>query len=169
MNVETTGTLAGRYRARVENPVDPLKRERLQVSVPDVLGPDPCIWAESTSGIGAHALPLQGDWVWVEFQGGDLNYAMWSGSWRSREEDLPEAARSAPPAYPPIVLETRTEHHRLVLSDQPGEKGGILLRHSSGAFISIDSRGITLDNGHGAKVTLAGKTVAVNDDGLQVT
>ncbi|WP_433305770.1 phage baseplate assembly protein V [Actinoplanes sp. CA-030573] len=169
MNVETTGKLAGRYRAKVENPVDPQKRERLMVSVPDVLGDDPCIWAESTSGIGAHALPLKGDWVWVEFEGGDINYATWSGTWRSRSEDLPEPARSAPPAYPPVVLETRSEHHRLVLSDQPGEKGGILLRHSSGASITINSNGITLDNGKGAKITLNGKTVAINDDGLKVT
>ena len=39
-------------------------------------------------------------------------------------------------------------------------------RHAS---TSVEASGITLDSGHGAKITLVGNTVDVNDGALKVT
>jgi hypothetical protein len=57
----------------------------------------------------------------------------------------------------------------LMLSDQPGSAGGILLKSSSGASIAINDQGITIDNGQGATITLSGNSVNVNQGALTVT
>jgi len=43
------------------------------------------------------------------------------------------------------------------------------LQSSSGAKISINDTGITIDNGQGATITLTGPSVSMNNDALTVT
>jgi hypothetical protein len=54
------------------------------------------------------------------------------------------------------------------ISDVPGPTGGILIKHMSGAFISISDLGITISNGKGAMITMVGTKVDVNNGGLTV-
>ncbi len=42
------------------------------------------------------------------------------------------------------------------ISDLPGPAGGILLQSLTGAFIAINEIGITISNGQGATIVLAG-------------
>jgi uncharacterized protein involved in type VI secretion and phage assembly len=160
----------GRYRGRVNDNVDPLRRGRLLVEVPDVLGRDPCIWAESANplageGMGLFVLPQVDDGVWVEFEHGDPERAVWTGSWRGSQAEIPAPAQAAPQgAAPPIVLQT-PDKNTIVLSDAPGPAGknaGILIKcDKSGAFIAVDEKGITIDNGRGTKITLQGTTIDI--------
>lgn len=162
----------GKYKGVVVNNVDPDRSGRLLVTVPDVLGPDPCIWAESSSplsgsGMGVYFVPPIESGVWIEFQQGDSDFAMWTGCWRGSLADVPVLANAAPPEPPPIVLGSQLGNS-IVISDIPGPTGGIALISVTGASILINDVGITISNGKGAIITLVGKTVDVNLGGLTV-
>jgi Type VI secretion system/phage-baseplate injector OB domain len=161
-----------KYKGVVVNNLDPERTGRLLVQVPDVLGPDPCIWAESASpmtgsGMGLYWVPPIDSGVWIEFQSGDSDFAIWTGCWRGSPADVPVLANAAPPEPPPIVLGSQLGNS-IVVSDVPGPTGGILLTTPTGAFISISDAGITLSNGKGATITMIGKTVDINVGGLTV-
>ncbi len=57
---------------------------RIQVSAPAVLGGTHARWAMpcvpyAGPGVGLFAIPPVGANVWVEFEGGDLDYPIWTG------------------------------------------------------------------------------------------
>lgn len=167
MNGNGANRFYGKYKGRVVHNVDPQQAGRLLVQVPDVLGNDTCIWAESASplageGMGLYMIPPVNAGVWVEFQQGDPNHAIWTGSWRGSSAEVPPPAQAAPPSTPPIVLGTQGQNF-IVISDVPGSAGGILIKCSrSGAYISVTELGITIDNGKGAKITMQGPKVNIN-------
>ena len=80
---------------------------------------------------------------------------------------MPALALAAPPAIQPIVLQT-TGQNTLMISDVPGPTGGILLKSTTGALISINEVGITISNGQGATILLTGPTVTINEGALAV-
>ena len=160
------------YKGVVVNNIDAQRTGRLLVQVPDVLGLDPCIWAQSASpmsgtGAGLYWVPPIDSGVWIQFEQGDSDFAIWTGSWRGSPADVPLLANAAPPEPPPIVLGSQLGNS-IVISDVPGPTGGILITTPTGAFISISQAGITLSNGQGATLTMIGKTVDINVGGLTV-
>ena len=75
--------LIGKYRGTVTDNVDPLGADRIEVSVPSVLGREtqwamPCV-PYAGPDIGFHALPPAGASVWIDFEGGDHDRPVWSG------------------------------------------------------------------------------------------
>jgi hypothetical protein len=56
----------------------------------------------------------------------------------------------------------------LMISDAPGPTGGFLLKTASGAMIAINDVGITISNGKGATIVLAGPSVTINQGALAV-
>ncbi len=106
--------------------------------------------------------------MWAEFEQGDLTKPIWSGSWLGTDDEVPVLANAVLPDLKSIVLQT-TGQTTLMLSDLPGPNGGILLNSPTGSFISITDMGITLSNGKGASIVLAGPSVAINVNGLVVT
>jgi uncharacterized protein involved in type VI secretion and phage assembly len=164
-------TYYGKYRGTVLDNLDPMQTGRLRVSVP-VLGLGggwalPCFpFAGDQAGVWM--LPSPGTGVWVEFEQGDLDLPIWSGCWYGSAAEVPSLVREAPPSTPPIVLQT-VGQTGLMLSDAPGPTGGILLQTPTGARISVGEEGITLSNGKGATITLAGPTITFNEGALEVT
>ena len=73
-----------------------------------------------------------------------------------------------PPGGSNFVIQTAGQN-TLMLSDVPGPTGGILLKSTSGALISINEVGITISNGQGATIMMNGPTVTVNQGALVVT
>ena len=74
----------GKYRGKVANNLDPMKLGRVQVEVPAVLGMGRTSWAMpcvpyAGMQVGFFAMPTIGTNVWVEFEGGDPDYPIWSG------------------------------------------------------------------------------------------
>lgn len=75
-----TGTqLIGKYRAQVVDIKDPEKRGRILVKSPKVLNNHQLGWAESCFMPGHFFLPRKNDWVWIEFEGGDVHKPIWVG------------------------------------------------------------------------------------------
>lgn len=80
----------GKYRGVVVDNEDETARGRLKVRAPAVLG-DLEVWAMpcvpyAGPGVGFYAMPPAGAGVWVEFEGGDSSFPIWSGCfWADRE------------------------------------------------------------------------------------
>lgn len=166
----------GKYRGTVVNNVDPVLRGRLQVMVPDVLGPTPSSWAEACAPLagptgppmGAYLVPPIGAGVWVEFEGGDPSHPIWSGCRWGAPADVPPLAHAGLPVSPNVVLQTAGQQ-ALVISDLPGPTGGIMLRSAGGATLIVNDTGIYIQNGRGASIVMTGPTVDVNTGALTVT
>jgi uncharacterized protein involved in type VI secretion and phage assembly len=163
----------GKYRGMVISNIDPMQIGRLLVQVPDVTGLAPSSWAMpcfpfSGKQMGAWALPQIGTGVWVEFEQGNADHPIWSGCWFGSPAEVPALALAAPPGISNVVLQT-TLQNTLMISDVPGPTGGILLKTTTGALISVSDVGITISNGKGAMIVMAGPTVTINSGALIVT
>lgn len=163
----------GKYRGMVLNNIDPMGIGRLQVQVPDVLGVSLTSWAMpcfpmSGPQHGFYGLPQIGAGVWVEFEQGNPDFPIWSGCWYGSRAEVPALATATPPGVPVAILQTQGQT-TLLLSDLPGPTGGILLKTATGAMISINETALTLTNGQGATIVLAGPTVSINGTALVVT
>jgi uncharacterized protein involved in type VI secretion and phage assembly len=162
----------GKYRGTVANNVDPMQMGRIQAIVPDVTALVPTSWAlpcvpMTGPQAGQFILPPVGAAVWIEFEQGDPDYPIWTGGFWGSAAEVPALALAAPPGVPPIVLQTIGQN-TLMISDVPGPTGGILLKTSTGAMISISTIGITISNGQGATIVLAGPSVTINQGALAV-
>lgn len=161
----------GLYQGVVVSNIDPLKLNRLMVRVDDVMGSSPCIWASPHAGVaGMNIVPMINSGVWVEFQDGDIERAVWTGFWRGGTAEAPPVAETIPPGVPQIVLGTPTANY-LLITDSPGPTGGIQiqLHGPGGPYIKINESGIELSCGPGlATIRLAGTAVDINNGGLTV-
>ena len=87
----------GKYRGQVTDNNDPDNLGRLRAKVPRVLGDEETGWAlpafiyGGASEQGLYAVPDVGAGVWVEFEGGDLSYPIWTGTWFTIDA-IPESA-----------------------------------------------------------------------------
>ncbi|MBE9470897.1 MAG: baseplate assembly protein [Chloroflexi bacterium] len=156
----------GKYRGQVENNIDPQQMGRIQVSVPAVLGEGTLSWAMpcvpyAGSGVGFFAIPPNGANVWVEFEGGDPDYPIWSGCFWGIGEV---------PALPAVaeMKVLKTDTCTVTLSDLPGI-GGVTIETATGMKIVLTATGIEIDNGQGGSIKLTGPQVSVNNGALEVT
>jgi uncharacterized protein involved in type VI secretion and phage assembly len=117
--------------------------------------------------MGVYLVPPIGAGVWVEFEQGDPDYPIWAGCRWGASSDVPPLARAGLPVSPSIVLQTAGQNS-IVISDLPGPTGGIMLKSLTGAMIQVNDVGITISNGKGATIVMAGPTVTINDGALTV-
>lgn len=162
----------GKYRGMVLNNIDPMMIGRVQVQVPDVLGLGISSWAMPCVPIagpqmGVYVIPLISSGVWVEFEGGDPDYPIWSGCFWGSTAEVPPLAFAGLPVSPNIVLQT-TGQSTIVVSDLPGPTGGIMLKSLTGASIIVNDTGIYIQNGKGASIIMAGPTVTINNGALTI-
>lgn len=165
-------TYFGKYRGMVLDNVDPLQTGRLLVQVPDVSNVLPSTWAMPCApfaGIqaGLFVVPDIGAKVWVEFEHGNPDYPIWVGCFWGSAAEVPGLALAAPPGLQQVTIQT-LQDNTLVISDVPGPSGGILLKSSTGALISISDTGIIIDNGQGATIEMTGPTVTINEGALEI-
>ena len=164
----------GIYRATVVNNVDPMLMGRINVTVPDVGGITPSTWAMPSvpmtgKQMGAFFVPQIGSGVWIQFEGGDSDYPVWTGGWwGNRGRSAGSRPGWSAGRSPNIVLQTALQN-AIVVSDLPGPTGGIMLKSTTGATIIVNDTGIYIQNGKGASIILAGPTVTINAGALVVT
>jgi hypothetical protein len=77
--------LFGKYRAQVLNINDPEMRGRILVRSPKVLNNHELGWAESCFPPGQFFLPRKNDYVWIEFEEGDVHKPIWVGIMPTRQ------------------------------------------------------------------------------------
>jgi uncharacterized protein involved in type VI secretion and phage assembly len=165
----------GKYRGTVLNNIDPMQVGRLLVQVPDVTGLTPASWAvpcvplagPTGPPMGVFLVPPIGAGVWVEFEQGDPDFPIWVGCRWGAASDVPPLARAGLPVSPSIVLQTAGQNS-IAISDLPGPTGGIMLKSLTGAMILVNDIGITISNGKGASILMAGPTVTINNGALTV-
>lgn len=136
----------GKYRGVVTE-VEEGGRGRIKAKVPAVLGDqksgwcDPCV-PYAGKDVGFAFLPEPGSGVWIEFEGGDVSYPIWSGCyWRDGE--LPADAGATKK-----VIRTQSGS-QLLLDD---EAGSIAITNKAGMTIVITSNKVSI-NGDGLEVT----------------
>jgi hypothetical protein len=162
----------GKYRGKVESNLDPMQQGRLQVSCPAVLGDGRMSWAMpcvpfAGAGVGLFLIPPTGANVWVEFEGGDPDYPIWSGCFWGVGE-----VPAAPAIEQMKVL--KTDGISLTLSDVPGA-GGVTLEVSPPAVatplkVVLDSTGITIEaSPSSVKVALSGIDLANGAASVKLT
>jgi len=149
INPDSSSRYYGKYRGKVENNIDPLMMGRVQASCPAILGDAMLAWAMPCSpyagpGVGFFAVPPMGANIWVEFEGGDVDYPIYSGCfWGLGEAPLPAATM---PLGAMKVF--KTECLELILDDMPGI-GGFTLKVDPPAVamplkMVFDSQGIEI-------------------------
>jgi len=91
----------GKYRGKVSNNKDPLGIGRIQAVV-EAVAPDMLNWAMPCTPYagpqeGFFMMPPVGANVWVEFEGGDPNYPIWSGGfWGEKQDQKPPTDATGP-------------------------------------------------------------------------
>ncbi|MDD5034287.1 MAG: phage baseplate assembly protein V [Methylococcaceae bacterium] len=151
----------GKYRGTVTSVDDATLR--IKAKVPAVLGGQESGWCRpcvpyAGKDVGIAFLPETGSGVWIEFEGGDVSYPIWSGCyWRDGEQPS-----DAKPAVKAIVTKSG---HKILLDD---DAGTITLTDAHNNKITLSSDGITLERG-ASKVALSDSVVNVNDGALEIT
>ncbi|ULQ53238.1 phage baseplate assembly protein V [Flavihumibacter fluvii] len=113
----------GKYRGLVTDNDDSTKRGRIKVKVPAVLQ-DLEVWAVpclpyTGKNVGSYLIPEPGAGVWVEFEGGDPSYAIWTGGyWADNELPQNEAGSEAKPQRRML----RSEKGLMICFDDDAEK-----------------------------------------------
>jgi len=166
----------GKYRGTVTDNNDTTSRGRLKVTVPAVLETlevwaMPCVPYAGDS-VGFYVLPENGSGVWVEFEGGDPSFPIWSGCYWA-DNELPADASAV------TMKILRTTTGQIQIDDDAGE---ITIKNDDDASavfaqdITLDagssthtvgSDGVVSESGAG-KVEVATSGVSVNDGAFQV-
>jgi hypothetical protein len=113
----------GKYRGVVTDNDDPTARGRIKVRVPAVLGEELEVWAMpcvpyAGDGVGTYLVPEVGAGVWIEFEGGDPSYPIWTGCFWA-DDELPEN-EGGTGATPPLKI-IRSQQGLMVTLDDDGQ------------------------------------------------
>jgi uncharacterized protein involved in type VI secretion and phage assembly len=173
----------GKYRGFVVDNADPEKLGRLTLKVPNLLskpGNDvvtgwatPCVPYGGDANLGFLFIPEVGAGVWVEFEGGDLEFPVWVGTFWSKpgdESELPkpndpDATEQGSVQDPPTrkIMKTK-KGHTLQFEDKDGEEMVTVVEAKHGHVIIMNKDGITImDGANGNKITLDTNGATVED------
>jgi uncharacterized protein involved in type VI secretion and phage assembly len=149
----------GKYRGAVVD-VD-AGTLRIKASVPAVLADQPTGWARACvpfagKNFGIAFLPEVGSGVWIEFEGGDVSYPIWAGSFWYDGEQPAEAT-----ATQKAII---TNAGQKILIDE--DAGSITISDKQNS-VTIDSDGITLQRGSN-QIAISDSEVNVNQGALEV-
>ena len=153
------GHYYGKYRGIVTDNSDPDDLGRIKAKVPRLLNDEETGWAlpafiyGGISEQGFFAVPDINAGVWIEFEGGDLSYPIWTGTWYS-SGTIPESAKPAQK-----VLKTQSGH-KLILDD---DAGTLEITDSNSNSITMDSSVITIKAGNATKIVIDAPQIELVD------
>jgi uncharacterized protein involved in type VI secretion and phage assembly len=149
----------GKYRGQVTDNNDPDNLGRVKAKVPRVLGDEESGWAlpafcyGGASEQGFFAVPDIGAGVWIEFEGGDLSYPIWSGTWYTSGA-IPESAQP-----PQKVLKTKSGH-KIVFDD---DQGSLTITDSNNNTIAMDNQSIKITAGAATQIVIDAQQIQLVD------
>lgn len=159
----------GKYRGTVLDNEDPRKLGRLEVSVPAVLE-GRLSWALPSvpyagPGVGFFFIPPVGANVWIEFEGGDPDYPIWTGCFWLNANEVP--VESSDQRERPQYKVIKTDVGTITLSDQDDS---LTIETAAGMKILLNSDGIEIDNGHSGTIKFSGqgKKISINGNALEI-
>lgn len=144
------GRYHGKYRGQVTDNNDPDNLGRVKATVPRLLGDKETGWALPAFPYGGaqeqgfFAVPDVGAGVWIEFEGGELSYPIWTGTWFTTGA-IPEAAQPGKK-----VWKTKSAH-KIVLDD---DDGSIEITDTNGNSIKMDSTVVKISTGSALKIVI---------------
>jgi uncharacterized protein involved in type VI secretion and phage assembly len=162
----------GKYRGKVvavgSGSGDEGRLGQLRVAVPDVFPgakDDDLPWADCASvfagnGYGVLMLPKVGDHVWVEFEGGNRDFPIWSGGWFPKNDSMPG------PADVDVRVIRSPSGHQIVLDDNGNT---ITVKHKDGSAITLSKSSITLEVANGSKIEIGASSVKINGTNFEVS
>jgi uncharacterized protein involved in type VI secretion and phage assembly len=160
----------GKFRGQVVDNADPLKKGRLKVLVPQVLG-TVTVWATpcvpyAGPALGFYAMPEVETGVWIEFEAGDPSHPIWTGCFWN-DGDIPSGDAD------PAIKFFRTKKFTLRIDDGNGE---VVIENDSGTRIKLTaedllhkSATVKQEASGGRKTELGTAGFKVNDGALEVT
>jgi hypothetical protein len=181
----------GKYRGKVTATKDPLHLGRVQVQVPAIFGEGRHSWAMPCTpyagqDIGLFMVPPVNTNIWVEFEGGDPDYPIWSGCFWG-DQELPTAAQVEKPEEVQVF---RTAGVTLTVNREKNKEGitlevdspvvdqplkliynpaGIELNHNNkmtAKFIT-DGQTLELKNGDTSTVTLTADKIQLKQSAIE--
>jgi hypothetical protein len=172
------GKYYGKYSGEVlANDQDSDNMGSIVVKLPSMFGDDAKVTARPCLPYGHFFIPAVGTKVWVEFEGGDTDYAIWVGTWYPQGKTPPQAAISPPDNR---VIQTASGHTIEIMDKQDSEK--IVIKHKGNSFVSIDKDGtVIVGNQKGSMLVLDakneqamvveqhGNTVSMDANGMVLT
>lgn len=139
------GKLYGKYSGEVtKNDTDPDKTGIIMVTVPSIFGKDVEVPARPCLPYGHFYIPAVGTKLWIEFEGGHRDYAIWVGTWYPQGK-VPQQAAISPPDN--RVIQTASGHTIEIMDKQDEEK--ITIKHKGNAFLNLDKKGSVLISNKG--------------------
>ena len=159
----------GKYRGIVVDNADPEQLARVRVTVPSLFGSQvvtgwalPCAPIGGMPGQGWLAVPQVGAGVWVEFEEGDPEFPVVTGTFWS----APGGASEVPPGSaadgsdvgitdpPTRTVLTTAKGHTIQIED--ADEGELILIHEAvhGHTVVLDESGISITDGTGNKITM---------------
>jgi uncharacterized protein involved in type VI secretion and phage assembly len=153
------GRFFGKYRGQVTDNNDPGNLGRIKAKVPRVLGDEESGWAlpafiyGGASEQGLFALPDVGAGVWIEFEGGDLSYPVWTGTWYTSGA-IPESAQPGKK-----VLKTKSGH-KIVLDD---DGGTLEVTDSNANTVTMDANTIKIAAGNATTIVIDAPQIQLVD------
>ncbi|WP_413167474.1 phage baseplate assembly protein V [Capilliphycus salinus ALCB114379] len=180
----------GKYRGKVTGNKDPLNLGRIQVSVPAIFGEGRQSWAMPCTpyagkDVGFFTIPPLDTNVWVEFEGGDPDYPIWSGCFWG-ENELPQNAKVDEPAKVQVF---KTDGITITLSNLGGNKGltvevnkpvvdkplkmvfnadGIELNNNNKTVAKLMAETIELKSGQSSTVTIASDSIQLKESSIEI-
>lgn len=164
----------GKYSGTVTDNEDPDQQGSVKVTVPAIFGPELEVSARPCFPYGHFFVPPVGAKVWVEFEGGDPEFAIWVGAWYPKAA-TPQESRVSPPDN--RVIQT-VSGHTIELDDTDGS-ARIVIRHKDNSFLAIDDKGgvvvsnktgstlyLNADKGEASLMSEQGHVLAMNADGV---
>jgi uncharacterized protein involved in type VI secretion and phage assembly len=150
----------GKYRGTVTD-VD-AGTMRIKAKVPAVLADQASGWCRACvpfagDSLGLAFLPEVGSGVWIEFEGGDVSYPIWSGCFWHDGEPPSDAAAAVK------VIVTKSGHKILLDDDQTT----ITISDQNNNTVTLGPDGITLQRG-GNQIAIGDAEVNVNQGALEV-
>jgi uncharacterized protein involved in type VI secretion and phage assembly len=153
------GRYFGKYRGQVTDNKDPNNLGRIRARVPRVLGDETSGWAlpafiyGGSSEQGLFAVPDIGAGVWIEFEGGDLSYPVWTGTWYTGGA-IPDSAQPGKK-----VFKTKSGH-KIVLDD---DGGTVEITDSNGNTVTMDSSTVKISAGSATTILIDAPQIQLVD------
>jgi len=119
----------------------------------------PCV-PYAGSGVGFFAIPPEKANIWVEFEGGNPDYPIWSGCFWGEGEVPAEPAKAG-------MKVLKTDVGTITLNDLENSIT-IATNGKKSMKIEINAQGIEITNGQGGSIKLEGPKVSINGSALEV-